>query len=59
MSDSIISMPIDYSIVIVLVIIKIGKFIWAHGSVVVSGTVLQADRSRVRFPMRSLDFQLT
>jgi hypothetical protein len=28
----------------------------AHGSVVGSGTMLQAGRSRVRFPMRSLDF---
>jgi hypothetical protein len=30
----------------------------ARGSVVGSGTMLQAGRSRVRFPMRSLDFSI-
>jgi hypothetical protein len=29
-----------------------------RGSVVGSGTMLQAGRSRVRFPMRSLDFSI-
>jgi hypothetical protein len=33
-----------------------GKFVGARGSVVGWGTMLQAGRSRVRFPMRSLDF---
>jgi hypothetical protein len=31
----------------------------ARGSVVGWGTMLQDGRSRIRFPMRSLDFQLT
>jgi hypothetical protein len=31
---------------------------WARGSVVGWGTVLQAGRSRFRFPMRSLDFSI-
>jgi hypothetical protein len=31
----------------------------ARGRVVGSGNMLQAGKSRVRFPMRSLDFQLT
>jgi hypothetical protein len=30
----------------------------ARGNVVGLGTMIQAGRSRVRFPMRSLDFQL-
>jgi hypothetical protein len=30
----------------------------ARGSIVVWGTMLQAGRSRVRFPMRSLDFSI-
>jgi hypothetical protein len=33
-------------------------FTGARGSVVVWGTVLQAGRSRVRFPMRSLNFSI-
>jgi hypothetical protein len=32
--------------------------IGARGSVVGSGTMLQAGRLRVRFPMRSLDFSI-
>jgi hypothetical protein len=31
-------------------------YIWARGSVVDSGTMLQAGRSQVQFPMRLLDF---
>jgi hypothetical protein len=31
---------------------------WARGSVVGLGTMLQAERSRVRFPVRSFDFSI-
>jgi hypothetical protein len=31
---------------------------WARGSVVGSGAMLQAGKSRVRFPLRSLDFSV-
>jgi hypothetical protein len=59
MIDLVISLPNDYNVVIMLVIIKICKITWARGSVFGSDTMLQADRSRVHFPKMSLDFQLT
>jgi hypothetical protein len=37
---------------------KFTQFIGACGSVARWGTILQAGRSRVRFPMRSLDFSI-
>jgi hypothetical protein len=33
-------------------------YLGARGSVVGQGTILQARKSRVRFPMRSLDFSI-
>jgi hypothetical protein len=43
-------------IVFVIIIIIIITIIGVRGSVVGWSTMLQAGRSRIRFPMRSLDF---
>jgi hypothetical protein len=43
-------------IIIIIIITEVVVVVEARGNVVEWGTVLQAGKSRLRFPMRSLDF---